>query len=261
MLRSAGIEPVLVKGWAIARLYLEPGLRPYGDLDLCVRPSDYTASAAVLDNPEARDFLVDLHKGFERLDEGRFEELYARSRLVELGDTRVRVLAPEDHFRLMAVHMLRHGAARPLWLCDIAVALESRASDFNWEACLGSNPRTADWIACVIGLAKRLLGARIDDTPVASRAGTLPTWLIDAVLRQWGVIYAVRLPIAIYWKRSSGVLSELRHHWPNAVEATANLKGPFNNLPRLPYQLCYSSLRAVRFLAGVTRAGGQMVNK
>jgi len=29
-----GVEPILGKGWAIARLYPERGMRPYGDIDL-----------------------------------------------------------------------------------------------------------------------------------------------------------------------------------------------------------------------------------
>ncbi|PYX44356.1 MAG: hypothetical protein DMG79_20890 [Acidobacteria bacterium] len=37
-LRSSGIEPILIKGWAIARVYPEAGLRPCGDIDLCVSP-------------------------------------------------------------------------------------------------------------------------------------------------------------------------------------------------------------------------------
>src|SRR5207249_8403384 len=31
LLRSAGVEPLLAKGWAVARLYPEAGLRPHGD--------------------------------------------------------------------------------------------------------------------------------------------------------------------------------------------------------------------------------------
>ena len=49
LLRSAGVEPVLVKGWAVARLYPEAGLRPYGDIDLCVRPEQYRQAAALLE--------------------------------------------------------------------------------------------------------------------------------------------------------------------------------------------------------------------
>ena len=40
-LRSVGIEPILAKGWAIARLYPERGMRPYGDIDLCVHPDHF----------------------------------------------------------------------------------------------------------------------------------------------------------------------------------------------------------------------------
>src|SRR5258708_35044389 len=32
--REHGIEPLLIKGWSAARPYPEPGLRPYGDIDL-----------------------------------------------------------------------------------------------------------------------------------------------------------------------------------------------------------------------------------
>jgi hypothetical protein len=38
LLRATGIEPVLIKGWSVARLYAERGLRPYGDIDLIIRP-------------------------------------------------------------------------------------------------------------------------------------------------------------------------------------------------------------------------------
>ena len=36
--RAAGIEPILIKGWSAARYYPSPGLRPYGDIDICVAP-------------------------------------------------------------------------------------------------------------------------------------------------------------------------------------------------------------------------------
>lgn len=58
-LRRIGVEPVLVKGWAIARLYPELGLRPFSDLDLCVLPEQYRAAQAALDNPESRAGNVD----------------------------------------------------------------------------------------------------------------------------------------------------------------------------------------------------------
>ncbi|HKC63346.1 MAG TPA: nucleotidyltransferase family protein, partial [Pyrinomonadaceae bacterium] len=62
-LRSSSIEPILIKGWANARLYPEAGLRPYGDVDLCVSPDDYDAAAELLlARPEGRECTVDLHR-------------------------------------------------------------------------------------------------------------------------------------------------------------------------------------------------------
>jgi hypothetical protein len=42
-LREGGVEPVLVKGPSIARLYPERGLRPFEDLDFCVDRISTTA--------------------------------------------------------------------------------------------------------------------------------------------------------------------------------------------------------------------------
>src|SRR5262249_30055944 len=42
LLRSNGIEPVLIKGWSIARLYPEKGMRPYDDTDVVIRRDQYS---------------------------------------------------------------------------------------------------------------------------------------------------------------------------------------------------------------------------
>jgi Uncharacterised nucleotidyltransferase len=47
LLRSRGVEPILLKGWAAAGLYPERGLRPPGDVDICVRPEQYAEAKAV----------------------------------------------------------------------------------------------------------------------------------------------------------------------------------------------------------------------
>ena len=45
---AAGVEPILIKGWAVARLYPESGLRPFGDFDIVVRPEQHAAAMTVL---------------------------------------------------------------------------------------------------------------------------------------------------------------------------------------------------------------------
>ena len=152
LLRSAGVEPLLVKGWAVARLYPERGLRPYGDIDLCVRPEEYAVALAALAAPAAEPVVVDLHKGLQQLHCPSADDVYGRSQLVPLGDVEVRILGPEDHLRYMCIHMLGHGAYRALWLCDIAVVLESLPKDFDWEYLLRGDRRPADWVASSVCL-------------------------------------------------------------------------------------------------------------
>lgn len=273
LLRAAGIEPVLVKGWSIARRYPDRALRPYGDIDLCVSPAQFAkAKRVVAGFANIEGPFVDLHSGFANIgvdtrrawmrnlfsvqppcplclcgkcfvhkthhrdpeqtqtgqrnsaDENDWDELYARSQIVSLGaqasclhasdfDFPVRILCDEDHLRLLCLHLLRSGARRPTWLCDVALlveqvsSLKSQVSNepetwdlrpetsdtrdlkpdilFDWSVCLGRNPVHAAWVGVAIGLAHELLGVDISQTPFAGKQ--LPRWLAPAVLKQWAV--------------------------------------------------------------------------
>ncbi len=261
MLRSTSIEPVLIKGWSVARLYPEKGMRPYDDTDLVVRHSQYTSALAVTHEQKVTEFSVDLHKGPEAFGYRREDEFFAHSQLVKLGEVDVRVPSPEDSLRISCLHFLHHGAFRPLWLCDVALAVESKDSDFDWDRCLSTNKRVSDWIACTIGLAHQLLGARIDHIPVKRRAQNLPGWLIPTVLKQWEKPFARdhgvarhRAPMASYLKNPSGLLRDLRTRWPNPIEATVHLKGPFNEVPRWPFQVGECIARSAAFVSRLPRA-------
>lgn len=258
-LRRAGLEPLMGKGWAIARLYPEPGLRPYGDIDLYMRRQHYDAAVAAFRNLDGPRCPVDLHCGAGELDDRSFGDLYERSDLVSLGTTEARLLGVEDHLRLLCVHMLKHGAWRPLWLCDIAAALESRPANFDWDYFLSGDPRRTDWVACAIGLAHRLLGARVEDTPVETRATSLPRWLLPRVLRQWGVTqtpHGARLRMAHFFRHPNGVIEAIRIRWPNAIEATVDVRGPFNELPRLPFQIGDCLLRTAKLFTRLPKSLG-----
>ncbi len=260
LLRSEGIEPILVKGWAAAHLYPEHGLRPYGDIDLCVRPAQHDAAATVLRRLGQEQHKVDLHRGFEKFGGGSAEAIYARSRLIKLGETDVRVPCPEDHLRVLSIHLLREGAWRPLWLCDVAAAVESAGSGFDWDCCLTEVRRQADWVNCAIRVAQDLLGADIgDDTPATRRTNPLPRWLIPTVLKEWAsrlpsMQERHRAPMASYLSRPAGILKGLRHRWPNTIEATVVVRGPFNDWPRLPFQLGSYVARTVKFAARLPKS-------
>lgn len=256
LLRSNDIEPVLIKGWSIARLYPEKGMRPYDDTDLVVRREQYSSAQTIVREQKLTEFDVDLHTGLEEYGFDNEDDFFDNSQLVKLGDMDVRVPALEDSLRISCVHFLRHGAFRPLWLCDVALAVESRPADFDWDRCLGSNKRIADWIACTIGLAHQLLGARVDDTPVKRRAENLPRWLVPNVLKQWEKPFAKdhgvarhRAPMSSYLRNPAGLVGDLLRRWPNGIEATVYVRGPFNELPRFPFQIGECIGRAARFVA------------
>ena len=260
LLRSAGVEPILVKGWAAARLYPEPGLRPYWDIDLCCPPDRYADAAAALKRVKNPAYLVDLHRGFARLDELSWDELYARSQVVTLGEGKVRILSPEDHLRLLCVHLLRHGAWRPLWLCDIAAAVETRPADFDWDRCLTRNRRMADWVTCTIGLAHRLLKVPVDDTPVAGRTENLPRWLGRRVLKHWSAPFpdlhpplSYGGPLINFVRGRTRLLYALRKRWPDPIAATITVRGPLNEWPRLPFQVCHYAVKTGEFLAKLSK--------
>ena len=186
-LEAAGIEALIVKGWAAARLYAEPGLRPYGDIDVCVGPTRHRAAREAL-AASLPSVDVDLHRGLavnSRMiaDLPTFETAWGRASRARLEETEIHVLAPEDHLALLCVHLLTHGAWRPLWLCDVAAALERLSDDFDWERCLGRSPRLATWVRSTVALAERLLGAETKHAPTTR--GRAPRWLEPAVVRQW----------------------------------------------------------------------------
>jgi hypothetical protein len=252
LLRSVEVEPILVKGWAAARAYPEQGLRPYGDIDLCVRPAQFAAAESALKNLHDKQFEVDLHCGFKKFGDADADEIFSRSQLVSLEETSVRVLSAEDHLRVLSIHMLREGAWRPLWLCDIAAAVESRPSNFDWDRCLSKNRRQADWVICAIKLTQQLLGADIHDTQAAQRKKRLPRWLVPTILKEWesllpSMARRYSAPMALYLRRPAGVLNGFRHRWPNPIEATVSVQGPFNDFPRLPFQISNCLVRTAKF--------------
>lgn len=258
LLETAGIESLVVKGWAIARLYPEPGLRPSGDIDLIVSPAAFERARELTKGFASPWFGVDLHAGGNesthavRADGATFDDLLERSSRVTASDRDVRVLGPEDSLRVLCFHFWRHGAWRPSWLCDIAVALESRPMDFNWDLTLGKNP-AADWIACALGAAHRILHARIEDTPVAVRAKNLPAWLVPTIYKQWATPYpeqhAPPESVRYVLRRPDRLGRAVRARWVDPIRATIEFDAPFNSLPRLPFQVGNYVRTGARYVA------------
>lgn len=254
VLRSVNVEPILIKGWAVARAYPQPALRPYGDIDLIVRPRDYRTAKDAAEK-HLRDCQLDFHLLPFELADRSIEEVFSRSHLAPCVDDQIRMLSPEDHFALLAIHLMKHGAWRPLWLCDLAVLLES-SSDFDWSLCLGKDLRRANWILAATGLAQTLLNASIRDEEIAARAGQVPVWLKHQVLKEWETPFAGmqspfshRAPFSLSLRRPRGLWADLARRWPNPIVATISVQGTFGARRRKRYEFGNWLMRAARVVS------------
>ena len=250
LLNGVGITPLLFKGWVAARSYPQGWMRPYGDFDLLVRGEEFAKARAVLAAAATRfrgnDFAlpfgprghcaVDLHDRLDLFYAADVATLFARAVPVILPGGTLLVPSPEDHLRLCAIHMFRHGGWRPLWLCDIAAMSEASDTDFDWDICLSNRPASAAWTATAVMLAHRLLGARIEHLPPRVRNQCVPDWLEAAVLMHWQNPRAER----VMPPGSGSILhpiETLRRHWPNPITATIGCGGLPLSGPRLHWQI------------------------
>ncbi len=245
-----GLEPIAFKGWTIAHLYAHPALRPFGDIDLLVDVGDEPAARrAIATLPSALQPLVDLDMRVlgRFLPDRTFEELVGRASRETVGAAQCRVLAPEDHLRLICLHQLDHGGWRPLWLCDVAAFVERLPLGFQWAQCLKGNPRLSDSVVALLCLAEELLGARL---PPEVPRRPAPAWFRNATLRGWAGGFQ-KPPESLYklhrlgWKRA---LAALAARWPDPITATLHLRAPFRWVPRWLVQTAECGRRAVAFL-------------
>jgi hypothetical protein len=250
--RGHGVEPILFKGWAAARLYPEPGLRPHGDIDICVRP-ELEAAARAAHGAVTEDCSVDVHPGLTQLDDRRFADLHRRSQEVALETARVRVLGAEDHLRLLALHALRHGVWRPVWLVDVAAAVEGRPPGFDWDLLQSGLARRSRWVAATIALAHAVLGADLRGVPASIAERRVPGGAGAAILEAWGsgvgVAQGARVPMR-HLRRPSDIARALQARWPSPLEATIGAGAPINAFPRWPIQVAACAFRVGRFLRG-----------
>jgi len=245
-LRARGFDPVLIKGPAAAMLYPDRALRPFCDIDLCVDPARFDAARDALASAGELGF-VDLHRGCPDLRDRTWDDLFARSRFIELGTVSARVLAEEDHLRLLALHAMKHGCFRALWLCDIAAGIESRSASFDWNLFLAGSTRDTEYAITAIVLAQDLLGADLSGTPLDGNR--VPAWTIASVVKDWslqsrwpgGRPIAATVLLSQPWR----IPTLFVERFPSALESTVVFRAPINRLPRFPLQFVYMLTKLV----------------
>ena len=162
-LTAAGLEPVVLKGPALAARYPEVGLRPMDDIDLLL-PRRFHAAAldalrhagwvvvrrsardrydTVLRHPDVPALLLELHYGldawYERATALDAEELWRRRVKIDcLGTPAFGLPLPEELVMLCA-HAAKpfHCFTRLVWIADLAMVLGNRAEaglDVDWSA-------------------------------------------------------------------------------------------------------------------------------
>lgn len=255
-LRSLAIEAIVAKGWAAAKMYPEPGLRPYGDFDLYFFDLDSYHRAQAWS--ASGKHPVDLHFPSVELSDRPQAEVLKRSVTVRVGRSRVRLFSPEDHLRLLALHGFKHALARPLWLCDVAVALESCPATFDWDYFLSGDPRRTGWVLAVLELARQVLHADVSALPPGLRARSIPHWVKPSVLSLWGdpafQSHGQREPLHLTARDPWALIRALRVRWPTPLEATIGVGVPLDRFPRLPIQIAECMRRAAKAAGALLRS-------
>lgn len=161
-LATHGIEVLVLKGAALAHEYYpRPELRPYHDLDVLCRPSDYPALARVLltagyrcDDPvevarhprryegsRRRSFTapcgdVEIEVHLDVLGLGlaprHQDDFWSSARTLETGSLRLRTLAPLYQLLHLAVHVHTHCYSRLIWLIDLDLLVRRHGDSLDW---------------------------------------------------------------------------------------------------------------------------------
>ena len=250
-MNAEGVIPLLVKGPVIAEVYPAPGLRPYSDFDLCIRPEEAEAAARAKLAAGELSTMVEFHLGHVSSLDRDMGEVRARALPFTAGETSCLMPAPEDHLRLLALHMLLHGGWRPVWVLDLGLFLRRLPDPFYWDLLLDGPPWERRAVQEALRLAVDFFGPGTDGLPEWLAAPPLP-WLRAAVLDQWG-----RGPgSSATGPLEAGHLQKpafrrLLAHWRGPIQATMELKAPWNGIPRLPFQAAATARRAPDLLRRV----------
>jgi hypothetical protein len=186
-LTGAGLEPVVLKGPAVAAYYPEPGLRPMEDLDLLlprgdhdralgvltatgwtvVRPSSRDRYDTVLRHRDAPSLALELHYGLQAPNERAFrldadqlwERRVARCYLGVAGYG----LPPEEELVMLCAHAGKpfHLFTRLVWIADLAMlagwtAAGGQALDWDRVDALSGRARCRTVVAVALTMAARL---------------------------------------------------------------------------------------------------------
>ncbi len=201
---AAGVEPIVLKGPAVARHHPDPARRTYVDLDLLL-PRDSLDTAARALAPLGYERVVEFDAGFgqahghdvhvrrrvgirnldvelhwrvgdDPLAEALSWDLLARDarRIETVGAGSVMVPAPPAELLVLAVHLCSDRGKRLIWLADLELAARA-ASEADWlEAFELAHEHELLWVLHrALDYPQRHLGL---ERPRPRPAGPPPPW-------------------------------------------------------------------------------------
>lgn len=246
-LRREGIEPILIKGWAVSRFY--PSFsRQYSDIDICVSPDDYERALRLI---RKEGFVVDLHRGLRHLDSVSWDNLFSNSILIETEKGQIRVLRDEDHLRLLCVHWLNDGGVNKERLKDIYYLI--KAKELDWERVLNVvDGKRREWIEIAIGITDIYLGLQdvLKGTVVEKAVEKVPKWMLKFLEEKWKDNRRI-IPLHLCVKSPRVFFEQLLMRFPpNPIQAVVEVEGDMtaNRVVIMFYQLKSFFIRFYAFL-------------
>ena len=201
---DAGLGVIVLKGAALAETaYPRPGLRPFGDMDVLVRPSQTALARTVFESlgcamnaalwddfaggrerqinffraTERGQVVFELHTDLINNDlladaiHVAPEGLWERARAVRLAGEDALVLGPEDQLLHLCVHLAGHYLAAPRSLRDIVQVCDAAPPDWDPFVALARRAGAAPACFAALSAAACLLGAPV---PQAVRDALAP---------------------------------------------------------------------------------------
>jgi len=248
--RSHGIEPILIKGWTVGRLYPPESPRHSADVDIAVSGEDFERALRLVSDSDCLQLNIDLHRCFRHFDRRPWASLFDCSELVELENTPVRILSAEDNLRIVCGHWLNDGGANRDRLWDIYYSVEKRPANFDWDKCLNAaGPERRSWVIYAIAMAHEYMGLNIDELPFRHEARAFPDWMRRTVEEEWEKGVPLRNLRTCFgdWRM---LLAQIRKRLPpNPIQATIEMGKSLDD-PRRRYFQIWTMMRRAASSAG-----------
>jgi hypothetical protein len=244
-LRAYGIEPVLVKGLALAKLYPEGIVRPAGDIDLVVRKEEFAAAHAILHDSSRQPIRAETDLQFPPAWPDYPGSHFWTSLLTgRVQLTEVIVPNSATHLEISVAHYLRHEGVRPMRVMDICMLIELYSGSY------GNKPLPSEsWTSPLAAVYEELFGLHfIPDEPTPY---PIPAWLQRTVVSNLTAQQHDPQKASLAIKANPVVVPKLiAERWPGPLSATFWHGSSLSSRTPRSSQMVVFARRCRRFMLG-----------